>query len=164
MIGSPLLKRFSHVMCHISHCGLHVCSVHVHTPSLYMRNGLTDRAQICCVVGSLLVTRFSHVMGHIPHCGLHGRRYVHTPHLYLRNGLADCAQICCTFVTQSVCAVGGLRGLRLVVCVWRFAFGGLRFAVCGWSLAVDGWRCCFTVGALRLPLKFPYIDCAMLAL
>ena len=58
---------------------------------------------------------------------------VHTPYLYLRNGLADCAQICCAFmtqsaVTQSVCAVGGLRGLR----GWRFA----RLVGC----AVGGWR------------------------
>ena len=58
------------------------------------------------------------------------RARVHTPYLYLRNGLADCAQICCAFmtqsaVTQSVCAVGGLRG-------WRFA----RLVVC----AVGGWR------------------------
>ena len=74
------------------------------------------------------------------------RARVHTPYLYLRNGLADCAQICCAFmtqsaVTQSVCAVGGLRGwrfARLAVCAvgglrgWRFA----RLAVC----AVGGWR------------------------
>ena len=76
------------------------------------------------------------------------RAHVHTPYLYLRNGLADCAQMCCEFVsesavTQSVCAVGGLRGwpvgglrgcrfARLAVCAvgslrdWRFA----RLAVC----------------------------------
>ena len=94
------------------------------------------------------------------------RAHVHTPYLsYLRKGLADCAQICCAFVTQSavtqsVCAVSGLRGgwftrlARLAVCAvgglhgWRFArltvcaVGGLR----GWRLR--GWR--FAFGGSRL--------------
>ena len=84
------------------------------------------------------------------------RARVHTPYLYLRNGLTDCAQICCAFVTQSavtqsVCAVGGLRGWRFAqwaVCAvgdlrgWRFArMAFARFAVC----AVGGLR----VGGLR---------------
>ena len=71
------------------------------------------------------------------------RAHVHTPYLYLRNGLGDCAQICCVFVTQStvtqsVCAVGGLRCGR--VARWAvYAVDGLR----GWRfarLAVGGWR------------------------
>ena len=76
--------------------------------------------------------------------------HVHTPYLYLRNGLADCAQICCEFVTQSavtqsVCAVGGLRYWRfaqLAVCAvgglrgWRFA----RLAVCAVVGGLRGWR------------------------
>ena len=35
------------------------------TPFLYLRNGLTDRVQIWCVVGDSLVTSFPHVMGEI---------------------------------------------------------------------------------------------------
>ena len=139
----------------MSHFPLRSARAHVHTPSLYIRNGLTDRAQICCVVESLFVTRFSHVMGHISHCGLHAPRTC-TPHIYtyIRNGLADCAQICCVFVTQSavtqsVCAEGGLRGGRFArLAGWRFAWlvvcavGGLhgcrfaRLAVC----AIGGLR------------------------
>ena len=67
--------------CHVSHFPLRSARAHVLTPSLYIRNGLTDRAQICCVVESLFVTRFSHVMGHISHCGLHVRTC--TPHIYI---------------------------------------------------------------------------------
>ena len=45
-------------------------------------------------------------------------------------------------------SAGGLRlaGLRLAVCVWRFAFGGLRLAVCVWRFAFGGLR----FGGLRL--------------
>ena len=39
-------------------------------------------------------------------------------------------------------------GLRLAVCVWRYAFGGL--AVHGFRLAVDGLR--LAVGGLSLPV------------
>ena len=52
---------------------------HVHTPSLYLRNGFADRVQICCVVCSSLVKRFSHVMGDISHSSLHVRTC--TPHI-----------------------------------------------------------------------------------
>ena len=51
-------------------------SLHVRTctpPSLYLRNGLADRVQICCVVCSPLVKKFSHVMGDISHSSLHVR-------------------------------------------------------------------------------------------
>ena len=103
---------------------------------------------------------------HGPHFTLRSARaHVHTSYLHLRNGFADCAQICCAFetqsaVTQSVCAVGGLRvgrfarwavcalgGLRVgrfarwAVCAvgglrsWRFA----RLAVCAVG-GLRGWR------------------------
>ena len=113
----------------MSYFTLRSAHAHVHTPSLYLRNGLTDRAQICCVVGSLLVTRLSHVMGHISHCDLHVRTC--TPHICI-SGMAW--PIALKFVVNlwpnqfawwAVCAVGGLRGRRFArwaVC----AVGGLR--------------------------------------
>ena len=139
--------------CHGSHFTLRSASAHVHTPPLYIRNGLTDRAQICCVVGSVLVTRLSHVMGHILHCDLQVRTC--TPHICI-SGMAW--PIALKFVVNlwsnqfarwAVCAVGGLRGgrfARWAVC----AIGGLR----GWRFArlavyaVGGWR--FALFSLRL--------------
>ena len=86
----------------------------------------------------------------------------------------DCWRVCGQFVLCGQFAggfpsglrfAGGLRagfdrlsafgGLRLAVCVWRFAFGGLRLAVCVWRFAFGGsrlavcvWR--FAFGGLRL--------------
>ena len=117
--------------------------------------------------------RYEIVTCHGSHFTLRSARaHVHTSYLYLRNGLADCAQICCVFVTQSavtqsVCAVSGLRGgrfARWAVCAvggsrggrfarlaggrlrgWRFARLAVR-AVCVW--AVGGL--CLAVCVLRL--------------
>ena len=158
----------------MSHFTLRSARAHVHTPYLYLRNGLTNRAQICCVVGSLLVTRLSQVMGHISHCGLHVRTC--TPHICSSgtawpialkfvvhvwpnqlwpNQFARWAV--CAVGRLAVCAVGGLRGWRfgrLAVCAvgglrgWRFT----RLAVC----VVGGLRggrfarlAVYTVGHLR---------------
>ena len=110
--------------------------------------GTVYGSQICSVVQSLFVTRFSHVMGHISHCGLHMRAC--TTHICI-SGTAwpialkfVCAFVTQSAVTQSVCAVGGLRGwrfARLAVCAvgglrgWRFA----RLAVCAVG-GLRGWR------------------------
>ena len=141
-VGSPLLKRFSHVTCHISHCGLHVRTC---TPISVSQKRL-ERSRSNLLRGSEPIG-YEAFTCHGSHFTLRfARARVHTPYLYLRNGLADCAQICCAImtqsaVTQSVCAVGGLRGwrfARLAVCAvgglrgWRFA----RLAVC----AVGSWR------------------------
>ena len=127
-------------MCHVTHFTLRSARAHVHTPYLYLRNGLTDRAQICCVVGSLLVTRLSH-------CGLHVRTCTPISVAQERLGrlrsnlLCICDPISCDpislrggrlagwrFARLAVCAVGGLRG-------WRFA----RLAVCAVG-GLRGWR------------------------
>ena len=148
----------------MSYFTLRSAHAHVHTPSLYLRNGLTDRAQIYCVVGSLLVTRLSHVMDHISHCDLHVRTC--TPHICI-SGMAW--PIALKFVVNlwpnqfarwAVCAVGGLRGgrfARFAFGGWgfvfgglRLGFGGLRLAVCAFQFAVGGLR--LTIGGLRFAL------------
>ena len=48
---------------------------------------------------------------------------------------------------------GRLSGLRLAVCVWRFAFDGLRLAVCVWRFAFGGLRLRFAFGGLRLAVS-----------
>ena len=63
------------------------------------------------------------------------------------------------FTLLAVCSVGGLRGLRLAVgglrlavCVWRFAFGRLRLAVSALQFAVDDWP--FALDIVVLQLEF----------
>ena len=56
----------------------------------------------------------------------------------------------CEIADWCLAVAGGLGGLRLAVCVWRYAFGGLRLADAfgGLRLAVGGWL--FAFGGLRL--------------
>ena len=114
--------------CHGSHFSLRSARAHVHTPYLYLRNGLADCAQICCeFVTQSAVTQSAARWAVCAVGGLRGGR----------------------FARWAVCAVGGLRGERFArwaVCAtrglrgWRFA----QLAVC----AVGGLR------SWRFALKF----------
>ena len=145
--------------CHGSHFTLRSARAHVHTPYLYLRNGLADYAQICCefvaqsvcAVGGLRGGRFARwavcAVG-----GLRGGRFARWA------GCAVGGLRGWRFTRLAVCAVGGLRGrrlARLAVC----AIGGLRdwrfprlavCAVCVWWLAVCVWR--FAFGVWRFAL------------
>ena len=61
--------------------------VHSHTPFSYLRNGLTDCAEILIVVRDPLDWNFTEVKGVQVH--------VHTLFSCLGNGWADCVEICC---------------------------------------------------------------------
>ena len=54
----------------------------------------------------------------------------------------------CEIADWCLVVAGGLGGLRLAVCVWRFAFGGLRLAVGRWLFAFGALR--LAVGGLML--------------
>ena len=137
--------RYEVFTCHGSHFTLPPARAHVHTPYLYLRNGLADCAQICCV----FVTQSAVV-------GLRGWQCARLA-VCAVGGLRDWR-----FARLTVCAIGGLRGLsggrfaRWAVCAvgglrgWQFmrlavyAVGGLR----GWRFAwfeLGDWRFAFGV-------------------
>ena len=131
--------RYEVFTCHGSHFTLRSARAHVHTPYLYIRNGLADCAKICCV----FVTQSAVTQSVCAECGLRGGRFARWAVCAvggLRSGrFARLAGW--RFAWLVVCAVGGLRGwrfARLAVCAvgglrgWRFA----RLAVC----AIGGLR------------------------
>ena len=179
--------RGFHMSCVTFHIAVCTCA-RAHPISVYQKRLDRSRSNLLCGWEPIGYEVFT---CHGSHSTLRSARaHVHTPHLYLRNGLADCAQIWCAFVTQSVCAVGGLRGWRFArlavcavgglrgwrfarlavcavgglrggwfprlavcaVCVWWFAFGGLRLEACVLQFAVGRWR--LTVGVVVLQLEF----------
>ena len=112
--------RYEVFTCHGLHFTLRSARAHVHTSYLYLRNGLADCAQICCV----FVTQSAVTKSVCAVSGLRGGR----------------------FARWAVRAVGGLRGWPVAVCAvgglcgWRFArfaFGGLRLTIGGLRFALD---------------------------
>ena len=135
--------------CHGSHFTLRSARAHVHTPYLFLRNGLADCAQLCCefvaqsvcAVGGLRGGRFARLavcaVG-----GLRGWRFARWLAVCAVGGLRSER-----FAQRAVYATGGLRGgrfTRLAVCAigglrdWRFArlavyaIGGLRGGRFAW--------------------------------
>ena len=161
--------RYEVFTCHGSHFTLRSARAHVHTSYLYLRNGLSDCAQICCV----FVTQWAVTQSVCAVSGLRGGRFARWA-VRAVGGLrgwpvAVCAvgrwrfarlAVCAVgglrgwrFARLAVCAIGGLRGWRFArlavraVCVWRLAVCVWRFAFCVWRFAFDLWR--FAFGGLR---------------
>ena len=147
--------------CHGSHFTLRSGSAHMHTPYLYLRNGLADCAQICCefvaqsvcAVGGLRGGRFARLavcaVG-----GLRGGWRFGQLAVWAVGGLGSWRfgqlAVCAVgglrdwwFARLAVCAVGGLRGgrfARFAFGGWRFVFGGLRLGFGGLRLAVCAFQ------------------------
>ena len=151
--------------CHGSHFTLRSARAHVHTPYLYLRNGLADCAQICCEFVAQSVCAVGGLRGgwrfaQLTVCAVGGLR---SGRVYAIGGLRGWRfarlAVCAIgglrdwrFARLAVCAIGGLRGGRfawwavcavcvwwLAVCVWRFAFGVWRFAFGYLRFSVCGW-------------------------
>ena len=130
-LGAYWLRGFQ---CHGSHFTLRSALAHVHTPYLYLRNGLTDCAQICCeFVTQSAVTQSVCGVG-----GLHGGRFARWA-VCTVGGLRDWR-----FAQLAVCAVGGLRGGWRFSCLAVCAVGGLR-----------GWRCDVRTQPLPVTVRPP---------
>ena len=111
--------------CHGSHFTLRSASAHVHTPYLYLRNGLTDCAQICCEFVAQSVCSVGGLRG-----GRFARWAVCAVGGFARWAVCAVGDLCGgRFARLAVYAVGGLRG-------WRFA----RLAVCAVGGLRGGWR------------------------